>query len=275
MGGIGDSLQGIRVAVPESRQLDTLVQLLQRRGATVIKTPLVAIHDAPDEAPVLAWIRRFIDKPPEIFIILTGEGLRRLLGLAERYGIRKVFEAALSNTRLLCRGPKPERVLREIGLKTSDKALEPTTDGVIKTLETMEIEGQVVAVQLYGEDPNHKLMEYLVGRQVQVDSVAPYVYADDSDTSRVVSLIKSLSFKEVDVIAFTSKPQLRRLKQVAKKHDLEDQLKTGLGSCCIAAVGPVIKDQLEAEGYEVTIMPDRAFFMKPLVTEIMRYYNKE
>lgn len=275
MSDMTESLQGIRVAVPESRQLDTLVQLLQRRGATVIKTPLVAIHDAPDAAPVLAWIRRFIEKPPEIFIVLTGEGLRRLLGLAEKNDIREAFEGALSEARLLCRGPKPERVLREIGLKASDKALEPTTDGVIKSLEAMEISGQAVAVQLYGEDPNQKLMEYLAGRQVIVDSVAPYVYADNSETSRVVSLINSLWNKEVDVIAFTSKAQLRRLKQVARKHDLEDQLKKGLGYCCIAAVGPVIKDELEAEGYEVAIMPDRAFFMKPLVTEIMRYFNKD
>ena len=275
MSDMAKSLRGIRVAVPESRQLDTLVQLLQRRGATVIKVPLVAIHDAPDAAPVLAWIQRFIEKSPEIFIILTGEGLRRLLGLAEKNDLREALEKALSNTRLLCRGPKPERVLREIGLKASDKALEPTTDGVIQTLATMEIEGQAVAVQLYGEDPNRKLMEYLTGRQVFVDSVAPYVYADDSETSRVVSLINSLSNMEVDVMAFTSKPQLRRLMQVAKKHDLEDQLKSGLENCCIAAVGPVIKTQLEAEGYEVAIMPDRAFFMKPLVTEIIRYYNKE
>ena len=275
MSDLAESLQGIRVAVPESRQLDTLAQLLQRRGATVIKTPLVAIHDAPDAALVLAWIRRFIEEPPGIFIILTGEGLRRLLGLAEINDLREAFEVALGKSRLLCRGPKPERVLREIGLKASDKALEPTTDGVIGALETMELAGQAVAVQLYGEDPNQKLMEYLAGRQVPVDSVAPYVYADDSETSRVVSLIKSLSNEEVDVIAFTSKPQLRRLIQVAKKHDLEEQLKTGLKNCCIAAVGPVVKNQLEAEGYEVAIMPDRTYFMKPLVTEIMHYYNKE
>ena len=61
---INNQLAGVRVAVPESRQLDTMVQLLERRGAAVMRIPLVAIHDAPDPALVLAWIRRFDESRP-------------------------------------------------------------------------------------------------------------------------------------------------------------------------------------------------------------------
>ncbi|EQD61230.1 uroporphyrinogen III synthase HEM4, partial [mine drainage metagenome] len=48
--------------------------LLERRGARVIRCPLVAIRDAPDPAPVLAWCRRFVAGEFDDLILLTGEG---------------------------------------------------------------------------------------------------------------------------------------------------------------------------------------------------------
>lgn len=269
---INNRLNGIKVAVPESRQLDTMAALLERRGATVHRAPLVTIHDAPDPEPVLAWLRRFAASPPAMFVILTGEGLRRLLALAGRHGLDADFKGALRCTRTLCRGPKPGRALREIGLKTAIQASAPTTTGVIATLEEMDISNQRIAVQLYGEDPNRELMNYLEKRQAQADPVAPYIYADEAEESRVLDLIKALGAGEINAIAFTSQPQYRRLAQVARKHGLESKLARGLSGCCVAAVGPVVRQQLVEAGITVDIMPEQAFFMKPLVTAIMKYF---
>ena len=267
-------LQGIRAAVPESRQLDTMVQLLERRGAEVFRVPLVAIHDALDPGPVLGWIDRFIAGPPDLFIILTGEGVRRLLSLAAKHGKRDAFVGALSVTRLLCRGPKPERALREVGLKGDIQASAPTTEGVIVTLGDLDVQGQRVAVQLYGEDPNTRLMEYLASRKALVDTVAPYIYADDAEEQRVVELMRLLENDALDVVAFTSQPQVKRLMQVAARHGRVESLRKDLGRCCVAAVGPVVREQLAEQGIKTDIMPGQAFFMKPLVTEIMRYFGK-
>ena len=53
------TLTGRTIAVPETRELDLFAALLERRGAQVLRCPLVAIRDAPDPQPVLAFIRRF------------------------------------------------------------------------------------------------------------------------------------------------------------------------------------------------------------------------
>ena len=268
-------LQGIRVAVPESRQLDIMVQLLENRGAEVFRVPLVAIHDAPDPGPVLAWIDRFIASPPDLFVILTGEGIRRLLSLARQHDRQDALISALACSRLLCRGPKPERALREVGLKGDLHASAPTTEGVIVTLDGLALREQRIAVQLYGEDPNIRLVGYLAGREALVDTVAPYIYADDADEQRVVELIRRLQEHGLDVIAFTSQPQVKRLLQVATKHGMEETLKISLGQCCVAAVGPVVREQLAGFGIRTDIMPGQAFFMKPLVTEIMRHFGRQ
>src|SRR5690606_36415476 len=134
------ALQGRRIAVPEARQLGILVDLLRNRGAEVLQIPLVAILDAPDPAPVLAWIGRFIAQPPDLFILLTGEGLKRLLDLACRHGREEALVAALGPVPKLSRGPKPERVLRTLGLQ-SEQAAEHTTAGIIATLATRDLAG--------------------------------------------------------------------------------------------------------------------------------------
>ena len=76
-----------RIAVPESRQLDVLVQLLIKRGAEVTRCPLVAIYDSPHVEEINQWIGDCIQQPFDDLILLTGEGLRRLLDFARRADI--------------------------------------------------------------------------------------------------------------------------------------------------------------------------------------------
>jgi uroporphyrinogen-III synthase len=268
-----ESLKGKVVAVPENRQLLLLTRMLINREADVISVPLVAIHDAPDPKPVLDWIETFIAKPPDILILLTGEGLRRLISLCEKSALKNAFIDALNKVDVLCRGPKPNQALREIGLQRQFDAKAPTTDGVIARLDELSISSKSVAVQLYGEEPNLKLISYLEQRGAIVSTVAPYVYANKLEDEKVIELISAMSNDRINVIAFTSQPQIHRLFQVAKQNQLEAELKAGLGLCHVAAVGPVVKEVLNNKGITVEIMPERTFFMKPMVTAIVKFLN--
>ena len=73
------------IAIAEARELDVFAALLERRGARVLRYPLVQIIDAPDPAPVLAWIARRADGGCDDLILLTGEGLRRMLSCIDRH----------------------------------------------------------------------------------------------------------------------------------------------------------------------------------------------
>ena len=268
-------LTGRRIAVPESRQLDILAQLIERRGGEALRVPLVSIHDAPDPRPVLAWLHRFIETPPDLLILLTGEGLRRLHSLATDNDLGDDFVSALGKVTRLCRGPKPQRVLAEWGIRDSLTASSPTTEGVIATLEDMDLKDSRVAVQLYGTDPNQSLLDYLDSRAAQADVVAPYVYADDSESEQVCELIRALAAGSVDAIAFTSQPQVKRLFRVSERHGLQAELREGLAKTVVAAVGPVLKEYLQAADVRVDLMPERSWFMKPLVTALVRYFDPD
>lgn len=263
-----ESLKGRLIALPETRQLDVLAAMLEKRGARVLRCPLVSILDATDPEPVNRWLRRCIESPCDDFIILTGEGIRRLRGFAARLGVEAQWIESLRGMRKLARGPKPGRALQEMGLKPELQAAQPTTEGVIATLDGLDLSGRRVAVQLYGEDPNEKLMNYLSGRGVEADAVAPYRYASQSDDQQVESLIAGLGSGAIDAIAFTSSPQYRRLVEVADKKGLREQLSKGLAKTVVAAVGPVAAEIMRQDGVRVDMIPEESFFMKPMVTRL-------
>ncbi len=265
-------LAGRHIALPESRELDLFADMLLTRGATVLRCPLVSIHDAPDQALVSAWIDSFINQPCDDLILLTGEGLRRLLATAERAGgsLREDFVARLGQVRKLTRGPKPGTALRKIGLKSDLVAVEPTTEGVIRTLSTENLQGRRVAVQLYGTEPNLPLIDFLREAGATVTSVAPYVYADDVEDARVEELIAAILDQQLDAVAFTSATQVRRLFQIGRRQCGEQALINGLRQLKVAAVGPVVADELRERDVRVDLMPESSFFMKPLVRELVK-----
>jgi|SRR6516225_4859240 uroporphyrinogen-III synthase len=267
------SLSGRTVALAEGRQLEELAQLLEKEGAVTIRCPMVTILDAPDPAPVVCWLKELIAGQLQLIILMTGEALRRLLGFAERAGLREAFIAALNRTRCITRGPKPVKALQEIGIAPTKIALAPTTEGVIATLREETLQGKTVGLTLFGE-PNPPLVQFLEAAGARVRTVMPYVYAPASDTERVADLIQQMAEGKVSIIIFTSSPQVERLFEVAKEGGLEQVLTRGLELTQIAAVGPIVADNLRRKGARVDICPEQGFVMKNLVQQIKRQMTK-
>jgi uroporphyrinogen-III synthase len=262
------ALAGRVIAVPETRQLDVLAGLLERRGARVLRCPLVGIVDTPDTAPVVAWLDRLSSTPTDLAVFYTGEGVERLLGFARRENREPAFLAALRRIPKLTRGPKPKRALHRLALDADYEATEPTTAGLVAAAANVPMPHRRVAVQLYNESQDRELEQELRRRGVDVDSVAPYVYASGADDEHVARLIEQLAAGQVDAIAFTSKSQVQRLLAVAQQRKLEPALRTGLARTRVAAVGPIVAAELAAADLRVDAMPERSFTMKPLVTSL-------
>ncbi|MFA9460677.1 uroporphyrinogen-III synthase [Thiohalorhabdus methylotrophus] len=258
-------LAGRVIVLPESRELDLMARMVEERGARTHRCPLISIHDHPDQAAVEAWIRRFIGAEMDLVILFTGEGVYRLLAAAERHGLHDDFVTQLGRTPTLTRGPKPARGLRELGITPAHSAEQPTTSGVIATLEQMDLYGCQVGVQLYGTEPNKPLMDFLEEVGAVADPVAPYVYASDSETREVEDLVRRLGGGELDAIAFTSRSQVRRLFDIAHRMEAEEELQRALRGMSVAAVGPIVSRELEERGVRVDILPEESYFMKPLV----------
>jgi uroporphyrinogen-III synthase len=267
------SLAQRRIALAETRELDLLAQMLEREGAAVVRCPLVTITDTGDSAGVTAWLRRLVAGEFHDVIFYTGEGVRRLAGFAERAGLKDAYTTALGKVRKFTRGPKPVKALRELGLSPDVPAEAPTTAGLIATLGKENLRGRTVGVQIYGQEPNTELLDFLKESGATPCIVAPYVYASKADDERVGALITEMAEGRVDALVFTSSPQIERLTEVAAAHDREAALKQGLSRTRIAAIGPVVADTLERHGITVNAMPDGSYNMKPLVRALARLFH--
>jgi uroporphyrinogen-III synthase len=263
------ALQGRTIALAEGRQLEELAHLLEREGATALRCPMVNILDAPDSAPVNAWLNDLIAGRFGLVIFMTGEGVRRLLGFAEKDGRRDHVIAALGRTRLLTRGPKPVRALKEINLAPAHVADAPTTDGVIAALKQETLAGIIVGVQLYA-DANPALVHFLEEAGAKAQVVFPYIYAPAADAAKVADLIDQMARGHVAAIVFTSSPQVERLYEVAAERGLQPALEHGLESSRVAAIGPVVAGGLRSRGVRIDVCPEQGFVMKNLVQQIKR-----
>jgi uroporphyrinogen-III synthase len=263
------ALADVTIALPETREIARMAELLEAAGATTLRCPLVALVDPSDWGPVDAWLTAFVRVGFDDLILLTGEGLRRLADRARSQGIFDGFLAALKNTRRITRGGKPARVLHGFGLAPDIAVSPPTSQGVIETLRPTDLRQRRIGLQLYGVDPNERLVGFLNDAGAVVASVAPYAHAPASDDGKVLDLIAELAAGRIDVIAFTTASQVERLWQVAVAGNTETALRTGLARSRVAAMGPVVVQALQAHGVRVDIVPQGHFVMKRLIDAIV------
>ena len=267
-------LDSRRILVPESRELDLFARMLEEQGAVTLRCPMVAILDVEDPEPVVVWLERLVAGGMDDLILLTGEGLRRLVAIARSRSLDGPMIAALGRMRTITRGPKPARALREVGLVPSLPALVPTSQGVVEILAGEVLAGRRIGLQLYPGNLNPVLIDFLRTAGATPDPVLPYRYASAAAASQVEAVIAEMAAGRIDAIAFTSSPQVGRLRDVARDSGKEDALRQGLAKTRIAAVGPVVAAAVEAIGGRIVAMPD-SFHLKPLVAAISAAFASE
>jgi len=84
------------------------------------------------------------------------------------------------------RGPKPARALRELGVLPTLPSEDPTTEGVVEALQTREWRGARVGVQLCGDVPNDRIVNFLTAAGAVPVKVAPYAYVAAADDEKIV-----------------------------------------------------------------------------------------
>lgn len=264
---MADKLNGYRILILETREEAQFSRLLTEQGADVLQCPMFTIEDAPDSAPIEAWISRFIANPFDDLVLMTGEGLRRMMKIVRQTSVEPAFVAAVGKSRKFARGPKPGRALREIGLEADVTTEKPTSEGVAEMLSRLDLKGHRLGLQLYPEKDHSVLISAIEACGAEVDTVLPYIYDSKAAETNILSAIDEMEAGRVDVIALTSSGQVRRLVDAAKAHGREDQLRSALAKTPIASVGPVVSDELRSYGLDADIYPaNDAFFMKPLIS---------
>ena len=251
------SLGGKIIAITEARRAAELASLITKRGGVPYSAPAVREIPRRDLAPALDVLARMCRGEVSMIIFLTGVGTRAFLALAGEKGKRDALLTALEKMVVAARGPKPAAALRDAGVRLDLAPKEPTSEGLLRALAERDLGGKLVAVQLYGED-NPVLVEGLRARGATVLDIPLYEWALPEDQGPLIRLVRDLLDGRIDVLAFTSSPQITHLFAVAEQLGLRAELAGALrDKAVVAVIGPVCRATLAEQGIVPRIQPDK------------------
>lgn len=254
---VAPPLRGKTIAITEARRAAELASLITKLGGIPYSAPAVREVPRRDQRPALDVLDRICRGEVLAIIFLTGVGTRAFFGLAAGGGKREALLKALQGMFVAARGPKPIAVLREGGVRIDLVPKEPTSEGLLSALADQELRGKVVAVQLYGEE-NPFLVEGLRARGATVLEIPLYEWALPEDQEPLVRLIHDLIDGRIDIVAFTSSPQIKHLFAVAERLGLRDQLlETLRDKVTVAVIGPVSRTALAEHGIVPQVEPEK------------------
>jgi uroporphyrinogen-III synthase len=265
-------LENITVAITEHRYTKEFAALFERVGATVYACPVLEERKVENLSQLQSFVRSACSGNVDIMIFLTGVGAKFLIAEADSMGRKGSFLAALDKGLVVVRGPKPVAALRQFGVRIDVIPQTPTTEGVIEALAGKDLKDRNVGVQLYGT-PNPRLVSALESRGAKVTPVHVYDYGAIADPTVVNTLIAKLLKGEIQVIAFTSAPQVRVLFDLADQLGVSDSLDSGLKKVVVASVGEVTSRALEEKGLTAEIVPTQSK-MGSLAQAVADYFVK-
>ncbi len=260
------ALDGRVIGITEQRRATELARIVENLGGTPLVAPTISVEQAID-LPALATLRtRLATGAVDWIVFQTGIGVQELLA-AVPSAEREAFIADLGHCRIAARGPKPRQALASVGLSVHLAPAAPTTAGLIAALDSIDLVGKTVAVQLTG-DENEALRQVLIARGAAVIELALYRYGPPPNLDRVRYLVDQSIAGHVDAMTFTSSPAVRGLFDVAASMGRADALREMLATrTVVAAVGPATAASLRSRGIVPRVVPERSV-MGAMIVEL-------
>ena len=194
----------------------------------------------------------------DVVVLLTGVGARVLLDIVQKVqGTKKRLIEALRAAAVVCRGPKPLAVMREIDVPVFLTAPEPNTwRELLAALDERKSElslvGLNVAVQEYGAS-NPDLVASLEARGARVTPVPVYQWALPADVEPLRQAANAVASGELDVVLFTTATQAVHLMKIADELQLADRVLAGLQRMVVASIGPTTSEELRSRGIPIDL----------------------
>jgi uroporphyrinogen-III synthase len=253
---------GLRVVTFESRLAAEATRLIEKSGGLALSAP--SMREVPlDRNPhALAFATDLLAGRFGAVVFLTGVGTTYLFQAMETERSRTDLVAALGRTVVVARGPKPVRVLRELGVPIAVTVPEPNTwrELIIAMEESPDgiaLPGARVAVQEYGQS-NEQLLAALAERGARVTAVPVYRWALPEDRRPLSEAIRRICDRSIDVALFTSATQVRHLLEHARQEGTEPRLRESLREVCVCSIGPICTEALVEAGLGADLEPSHS-----------------
>jgi uroporphyrinogen-III synthase len=264
-------LGGRTIAITGQRRADEMAELVRRLGGNPYIAPTVSLRTE-ESGPEAERLAGALLEGVDWAVFYTGIGVRSIFEAAGRLNQADALLEKLKLAKVLSRGRKSLRALREINRPPDFTAKPSTTSGVIDVLLKATLKDSRVFIQTPGEIPE-ALQEALPPSGVLIHG-SPYRILPAEDPEAVSRLIKDLLEGAIDVITFTSPPAVNNLFIAADEAGQADELAEALSKRLItASIGPVTSVAIRENGVEPALEAESQR-MGGLIQDLSKYLAK-
>lgn len=247
---------GLTVAAFESRMAAEMARLIERYGGRPLVAPALREVPLEDNAAALKFGVRLTTERIDILILLTGVGTTALFELLKSRHPWSSILAALKQTVIVARGPKPVAALKAFQLQPTLTVPEPNTwVDLISTLdEYRPVKGLRVAVQEYGVS-NRDLLEALRQRGADVFPVPIYKWVLPEDLGPLRQALGEIIAGTVQVLLLTNAAQVEHVMQVLEQAGRVEPFCAALRRMVVASIGPTCNERLRQYDWPIDLEP--------------------
>ncbi|MGE3977709.1 MAG: uroporphyrinogen-III synthase [Nitrospira sp.] len=240
----------------ESRMATEITRLIERYGGRPLVAPVLREIPLEDNHAAHEFGALLMAGRIDLLILLTGIGTTMLFDLLKtRYAWSSIV-AALKNTAIIARGPKPVAALKTVGLQATVTVPEPDTwVDLVSTLDQYRsIKGLRVAVQEYGVS-NPDLLQALEQRGAGVFPVPIYKWALPEDLGPIRHVLDEIIAGHVNMVLITNAAQVDHVMQMLEEDGKVQAFQAALGKMVVASIGPTASERLRHFNWPVDFEP--------------------
>ncbi len=263
------SFDGLTVVSFESRRAKEMATLISKFRGKPLVAPSLREVPLSDNPAAFEFAEKLLEGQLDGVIFMTGVGTRTLVEvLGTRYPHQDIVRA-LSKVTVVARGPKPTKVLQELGVPVTISIPEPNTwreilEELGENPRGFALDGSRVAVQEYGIS-NEALLREIAERGAEVFRVPVYWWTLPEDIGPLRQALNAVIDGRTRVALFTNATQVYHLVQVAAQDGLKEKLLGAFQKCVVCSVGPTCSEALLTNGISVDLEPQR-----PKMGELVR-----
>jgi len=254
------ALSGFTVVVTAEHRAGEQVDLLERRGASVVPVPLV--HSVPVSADVCsAAVAALVTRAPDLLVVCTGRAMCEWWEAVERLGRLDELQVALRGAHVMVPGPKAAAAAHAAGVDVGWTAPDGTYAQVAHRLTSQSSHdggGRVlrVAVVLDGAG-SEPVVDAARRHGFEVVEVPVHRGEMPVDTASAHRLTAAVSKGAVDAVTFTSARAVENFFTLASDAGVQAEAVEAFnrGAVSVAAVGPVTGARLRAFGVRFGLEP--------------------
>ena len=250
------TFNGMTVAAFESRMATEISRLIERYGGRPLVAPALREIPLEDNPAAHEFGVRLMAGRVDLLILLTGIGTTMLFDLLKtRYAWSSTL-AALQQTAIVARGPKPVAALKAVGLQATVTVPEQDTwVDLVSALDNYRpVKGLRVAVQEYGVS-NPDLVNALEQRGAEVFLVPIYKWALPEDLAPIRHALDEIIAGRVNVILITNAAQVDHVMRVLEQDGKLHLFREALRKIVVASIGPTASERLRHYDWPVDFEP--------------------